>query len=63
MEKLRLLGEKGLRVSPSPAGALILLPTAFERSSVFMSLVLILLLVICCINLFTRDIVILINVY
>lgn len=29
----------------------------------FMSLVLILLLVMCCINLFTRDIVILINVY
>ena len=33
-----------------------------ERSSMFMSLVLILLLVMCCINLFTRDGVILINV-
>lgn len=34
MEKLRLLGGKGLRVSLSPAGALIIrATTAFERSS------------------------------
>lgn len=33
MEKLRLLGGKGLRVSLSPAGALIRATTAFERSS------------------------------